>query len=117
MRNRSMVRVYGHRLPTREHRAKTGTFTKTVQTVFRGESEEDYFDGWEIPLVVADGIYRAQINCRFVRDYASTIIGSELDAARANFESYDDVMVIGEFCRDESGTYIRDPIIVNGVFK
>ena len=117
VRNRSMVRVYGHRLSAREHRTKTGAFTKTVQSVFHGESKEDYFDGWEIPLVVTDGVYRAQINCRFVRDYALTITGSELDAARANFESYDDLMVIGEFCRDESGTYIRDPIVVNAVFN
>lgn len=84
--DRSMVRVYGRPHPTREHRAKS----------------------WEIPLVVTGGVYRAQINCRFVR--------SELDAARANFESYDEVMVIGEFRRDESGTYIRDPIVVNAVF-
>ncbi len=116
MRNRSMVRVYGHRLPTREHKAKTGVVTKTVQTIFHGESQEDYFDGWEIPLFVTSGVYRAQINCRFIRDYSNTITGSELDAARANFESYDEVMVIGEFCRDESGTYIRDPIVVNAVF-
>ena len=65
---------------------------------------------------MVDGVYRAQINCRFVRGFHSTIIGGELDTARANFESYDDVMVIGEFCRDETGTYIRDPIIVNAVF-
>lgn len=114
--NRSMVRVCGHRLPTREHRAKTGAAMKTAQVIFTGESKEEYFDGWEIPLVVADGVYRAQINCRFVRDGAWTIIGSELDAARANFESYDEVVVIGEFCRDESGTYIRDPIVVNAAF-
>lgn len=114
--NRSMVRVCGHRLPTREHRAKTGAVMKTAQVIFTGESKEDYFDGWEIPLVVAEGVYRTQINCRFVRDGACTIIGSELDALRANFESYDEVMVIGEFCRDESGTYIRNPIIVNEVF-
>lgn len=116
IRHRSMVRVYGRRLPTREHRAKTGAVMKTAQVIFTGESEEDYFDGWEIPLVVVDGVYRAQINCRFVRGFHSTIIGGELDTARANFESYDDVMVIGEFCRDETGTYIRDPIIVNAVF-
>ncbi len=117
VRNRSMVRVCGHRLPTREHKAKTGAVTKTVQIIFHGESQKDYFDGWEIPLVVTSGVYRAQINCRFIRDYSNTIIGNELDAARANFESYDEVMIIGEFCRDESGTYIRDPIIVNEVFK
>lgn len=113
--NGDFVRVQGHRLPAREFRVENGAILKAAQELFKGESEEDRHGGWDIPLVVKDGIYQVQISCRLVESYV-TIPGREVSVTRQHIESYTDLMVIGRFFRDETGMYIRDPIVVNGVF-